>query len=99
MTTGTSERGPCGLGAGAAVKVTERPAVYGSGWICGAPGDTGREYWMQVAQLAVQNARTSREYPALLLGEISARRRADVSCDGLWRRPHVLERRPGETEA
>ena len=65
MTTDTSERGlerlictaltgsPCDTGAGPVESVHERPAIYGAGWICGAPQDYDREYCVDLAQLSV----------------------------------------------
>ncbi|MEX2552637.1 MAG: hypothetical protein WD627_06515, partial [Actinomycetota bacterium] len=63
MTTDTSERGLerliCSTLAGAACdpggedtsRVAERPAIYGAGWICGAPEDYDREYCVDLFQL------------------------------------------------
>lgn len=62
MTTDTSERGlerlicttltgqPCDPPQ--AGEVGERPAVYGAGWICGAPEDYDREYCVDLGQLS-----------------------------------------------
>ncbi|MBI4880995.1 MAG: type I restriction endonuclease subunit R [Planctomycetes bacterium] len=122
MTTDTSERGlerlictaltgsPCdpgGSGAGAAGEVTERPAVYGAGWTCGAPADYDREYCVDLVQLTVFLRETQpeacealdlghdgparRKFLARLQGEISKRGTIDVLRHGIKHGPHHLD--------
>jgi type I site-specific restriction-modification system R (restriction) subunit len=64
MATDTSEKGlervictaltgsPCDPGAKLGEEMRERPAVYGAGWICGAPEDYDREYCVNLARLS-----------------------------------------------
>jgi hypothetical protein len=63
MTTDTTERGlerlictaltgsACDPGPAEAGAVHERPAIYGAGWICGAPEDYDREYCADLVPL------------------------------------------------
>ncbi|MGH8608075.1 MAG: type I restriction endonuclease subunit R, partial [Gammaproteobacteria bacterium] len=101
MKTDTSERGlerlictaltgsPCDPRAVRGDSVRERPAIYGAGWIGGAPEDYDREYCVDLAQLSVfvretqpeaaesldlgQDGPTRRKFLARLQGEISKR--------------------------
>ncbi len=119
MTTDTSERGlerlictamtghPCDPGSGAADRVAERPAVYGTGWIGGDPNDYDREYCVDLAQLAAflretqprvaealdleHDSPTRRKFLARLQGEISKRGTIDVLRHGVKDGPHQIE--------
>ena len=119
MTTDTSERGlerlictaltgaACDPGAASANAVHERPAVYGAGWICGAPEDYDREYCVDLAQLSAflretqpdvvdaldlgQDGPTRRKFLARLQGEITKRGTIDVLRHGLKHGPHHLD--------
>ena len=101
MTTDTSERGlerlictaltgaACDAGAPQSEGVSERPASYGVGWVCGSPDDYDREYCVDLAQLAAflretqplvcegldlgTDGPTRRKFLARLQGEISKR--------------------------
>ena len=117
--TDTSERGlerlictaltgsPCDPGAGSAESVGERPAIYGVGWICGAPEDYDREYCVDLAQLSAflretqaettealdlgQEGPTRRKFLARLQGEISKRGTINVLRRGIKHGPHHLD--------
>ena len=119
MTTDTSERGlerlicaaltgaACDPVAASANLVHERPAVYGAGWICGAPEDYDREYCVDLAQLSAflretqpdvvdaldlgQDGPTRRKFLARLQGEITKRGTIDVLRHGLKHGPHHLD--------
>ncbi len=119
MTTDTSERGlerlictamtghPCDPGGGAAERVAERPAVYGTGWIGGDPNDYDREYCVDLAQLRAylretqprvaealdldHDSPTRRKFLARLQGEISRRGTIDVLRHGIKDGPHQIE--------
>jgi len=119
MTTDTSERGlerlictaltgaACDPGVVRADAVGERPAVYGAGWICGAPEDYDREYCVDLAQLSAflhetqpdvwealdlgQDGPTRRKLLARLQGEITKRGTIDVLRHGLKHGPHQLD--------
>ena len=119
MTTDTSERGlerlictaltgsPCDPGAGPVESVHERPAIYGAGWICGAPQDYDREYCVDLAQLSVflretqpevadaldlhEDNPTRRKLLARLQGEIAKRGTIDVLRHGTKHGPHHLD--------
>ncbi len=119
MTTDTSERGlerlictamtghPCDPGGGAADRVAERPAVYGTGWIGGDPNDYDREYCVDLAQLSTflretqprvaealdleHDSPTRRKFLARLQGEISKRGTIDVLRHGIKDGPHQIE--------
>ncbi len=119
MKTDTSERGlerlictamtghPCDPGGGAADRVAERPAVYGTGWIGGDPNDYDREYCADLAQLAAflretqprvaealdldHDSPTRRKFLARLQGEISKRGTIDVLRHGIKDGPHQIE--------
>ena len=110
MPTDTSEKGlerlictaltgaACDPGAVQADAVRERPAVYGAGWICGAPEDYDREYCVDLAQLSAflretqgevadaldlgQDGPTRRKFLARLQGEITKRGVIDVLRQG-----------------
>jgi type I restriction enzyme R subunit len=117
--TDTSERGlerlictaltghPCDPGGGAADRVAERPAVYGTGWIGGDPNDYDREYCVDLAQLRAflretqprvaealdldHDSPTRRKFLARLQGEISKRGTIDVLRHGIKDGPHQIE--------
>ncbi len=119
MTTDTSERGLerliCTALTGAACDpptakadlVRERPAVYGAGWVCGAPEDYDREYCVDLAKLSAflretqpevadaldlsQDGPTRRKFLARLQGEITKRGTIDVLRHGLKHGPHHLD--------
>jgi type I restriction enzyme R subunit len=119
MTTDTSERGlerlicigltgsPCDPVAGLPGKVRERPAVYGAGWVCGAPADYDREYCADLVQLSTflratqpeaataldleQDGPTRRKLLARLQGEITKRGTIDVLRRGIKHGPHHLD--------
>ncbi len=119
MTSDTSERGlerlictamtghPCDPGGGAADRVAERPAVYGTGWIGGDPNDYDREYCVDLAQLRTflretqptvaealdldHDSPTRRKFLARLQGEISKRGTIDVLRHGIKDGPHQIE--------
>ena len=119
MPTDTSEKGlerlictaltgaACDPGAVQADAVRERPAVYGAGWICGAPEDYDREYCVDLAQLSDflretqgevadalelgQDGPTRRKFLARLQGEITKRGTIDVLRHGLKHGPHRID--------
>jgi len=119
MTTDTSERGlerlicmvltgsPCDPGTGPADAVCERPAVYGAGWICGAPEDYDREYCVDLAQLSAflretqldsaealdlgQDGPTRCKFLSRLQGEISKRGTIDLLRHGIKHGPLHLD--------
>ncbi len=119
MKTDTSERGlerlictamtghPCDPGGGAADRVAERPAVYGTGWIGGDANDYDREYCVDLAQLGAflreaqprvaealdldHDSPTRRKFLARLQGEISKRGTIDVLRHGIKDGPHQVE--------
>ena len=119
MTTDTSERGleriictaltgaPCDPGAGPVVAVHDRPATYGTGWICGSPQDYDREYCVDLVQLIAflretqpeaarvldlgHDGPTRRKFLARLQGEISKRGTIDVLRRGIKHGPHRLD--------
>jgi type I restriction enzyme R subunit len=118
MPTDTSERGlerlictaltgaPCDPGAVPAERVSERPAIYGAGWVCGSPEDYDREYCVDLAQLSAflratqpgaaealdldQDSPTRRKFLARLQGEISKRGTIDVLRKGIKHGPYDL---------
>jgi type I restriction enzyme R subunit len=119
LKTDTSERGlerlictaltgcPCDRVAGPTESVRERPAIYGVGWICGAPEDYDREYCVDVAQLSAflrqtqpeaaealdlgQDGPTRRKFLARLQGEITKGGTIDVLRQGIKHGPHHLD--------
>ena len=119
MTTDTSERGlerlictaltglPCDPGGGPAATVGERPAVYGAGWIYGAPEDYDREYCVDRVQLSAflremqretaeavdldRDGPTRRKFLARLQGEIGKRGTIDVLRHGIKHGAHHLD--------
>ncbi|CAN5907249.1 type I restriction endonuclease subunit R [soil metagenome] len=119
MTTDTSERGlerlictaltgaPCDPTSRPAESVRERPAIYGAGWIGGAPEDYDREYCVDLAQLSAflretqpqaadaldlgQDGPTRRKFLARLQGEITKRGTIDVLRHGIKHGPNHLD--------
>jgi type I restriction enzyme R subunit len=119
VTTDTSERGlerlictaltdsACEPGTTPTDAVSERPAAYGVGWICGHPEDYDREYCVDLAQLAAflretqpevadalnlgQDGPTRRKFLARMQGEITKRGTIDVLRNGLKHGPHHLD--------
>ena len=119
MTTDTTERGierlicsaltgnACDAGADNPSRVAERPAVYGSGWICGAPEDYDREYCVDLVQLRTflqttqprvaealsldEDGPTRRRFLARLQGEITRRGTIDLLRHGLKDGPHHVD--------
>jgi len=119
MTTDTSERGlerlictaltgaPCDPGSVPDDVVRERPAIYGAGWVCGAPEDYDREYCVDLAQLSAflretqpevwdtldlaQDGPTRRKFLARLQGEITKRGTIDVLRHGVKHGPHHID--------
>jgi hypothetical protein len=116
VATDTTERGlerlictalagaPCDPGDVSAEAVHERPAAYGAGWICGAPGDYDREYCVDLAQLRAflrttrpkvaealdleNDGPSRRRFLARLQGEVSKRGVIDVLRHGVKDGPH-----------
>jgi type I restriction enzyme R subunit len=119
MATDTSEKGlerlictaltgaPCDPGAGPDDAVCERPAVYGAGWICGAPEGYDREYCVDLAQLSAflretqldsaealglgQDGPTRRKFLSRLQGEITKRGTIDLLRHGIKHGPLHLD--------
>jgi type I restriction enzyme R subunit len=119
MTTDTTERGlerlictaltggPCDPGAAAGDRTRERPAIYGAGWVCGAPEDYDREYCVDLAQLAAflretqpdvadaldlgDDGPTRRAFLARLQGEVTRRGTIDVLRHGIGHGAHHLD--------
>jgi len=119
MTTDTSERGlerlicaaltggACDPDNGDATRVAERPAIYGTGWICGAPQDYEREYCVDLVQFRTfvrvtqpnvaaalaldDDGPTRRKFLARLQGEVTRRGTIDVVRHGLKHGPHNLD--------
>ena len=119
MTTDTSERGlerlictaltgdPCELSADTTKGFRERPAAYGTGWICADPGDYDREHCVDLVQLSAflretqpeaadvldlgQDGPTRRRFLARLQGEISKRGTIDVLRHGLKHEAHHVD--------
>jgi type I restriction enzyme R subunit len=119
MTTDTTERGlerlictaltgaPCNPISSGPPVVRERPAVYGAGWICGAPESYDREYCVDLAQLSAflrdtqpdaaealdlaQDGPTRRKFLARLQGEITKRGTIDVLRRGIKHGAHHID--------
>ncbi|MEX2473469.1 MAG: type I restriction endonuclease subunit R, partial [Gemmatimonadota bacterium] len=119
MTSDTSERGLerliCSTLAGAACdpggedtsRVAERPAIYGAGWICGAPEDYDREYCVDLFQLKTflgasqanvaeglaldEDGPSRRKFLARLQGEVTKRGVIDVLRHGVKHGPHQVD--------
>ena len=117
MTSDTSERGlerlickaltghPCDPPL--ADELRERPAIYGAGWIGGAPEDCDREYCVDLAQISAflretqpetaealdlsRDGPARRKFLARLQGEISKRGTIDVLRHGIKHGPHHLD--------
>jgi len=97
----------CDPGTVKADAVHERPAAYGTGWICGTPENYDREYCVDLAQLSAflrdtqpevadaldlgQDGPTRRKFLARLQGEITKRGTIDVLRHGLKHGPHHLD--------
>ena len=119
MKTDTTERGlerlicaaltggPCDPVPDQPDRVRERPAAYGTGWICGEPGDFDREYCVDVAQLAAflmatqpdvveslglaHDGPARRKFLARVEGEVMKRGAIDVLRNGVKHGPGHLE--------
>ncbi|MGV8038853.1 MAG: type I restriction endonuclease subunit R [Thermoanaerobaculaceae bacterium] len=119
MTTDTSERGlerlictaltgaACEPGAPDPGGVSERPASYGAGWICGSPDDYDREYCVDIVQLTAflratqprvadaleleHDGPVRRRFLARLQGEISKRGTVHVLRHGVKDGPHQVD--------
>ena len=118
MTTDTSEKGlerlicealtgaPCDALQGGA-RFAERPAGYGTGWICGDSQDYDREYCVDLAQIPLflhatqpvaaeslslgADGPTRRRFLARLQGEIAKRGTIDVLRKGVKHGPHQID--------
>ena len=118
MTTDTSEKGlerlicealtgaPCDAPQRGA-RFAERPAGYGTGWICGDSQDYDREYCVDLAQLSAflhatqpvaaesldlgADGPTRRRFLARLQGEIAKRGTIDVLRKGVKHGPHQID--------
>ena len=117
MTTDTSEKGLerliCEAMTGAACDppqsgtVYERPAGYGTGWICGDPQDYDREHCVDLAQLSAflhdtqskaaesldlgSDSPTRHKFLARLQGEITKRGTIDVLRKGIKHGPRQID--------
>ena len=117
MTTDTSEAGleslictaltghPCTPPATGTL--SERPAAYGAGWICGDPHDYDREHCLDLAQFSTflnntqpdtagllslaEDSPTRRKFLARLQGEITKRGTVDLLRKGLRHGPHRID--------
>ncbi len=119
MPTDTSERGlerlictaltggACEPGQAQPDLATERPAIYGAGWLPGRSKDYDREYCVDLEQLSAflrntqpdvaealdlgQDGPTRRKFLARLQGEISRRGTIDVLRRGIKEGPHHID--------
>ncbi|MYA49382.1 MAG: type I restriction endonuclease subunit R [Caldilineaceae bacterium SB0670_bin_27] len=117
MTTDTSERGlerlisealtgaPCDSPGRS--MMTERPAAYGAGWICGDPHDYDPEYCVDLGQLSAflvgtqpkvaealdlgQDSPTRAKFLARLQSETTKRGSVDVLRNGIKHGPHQVD--------
>jgi type I restriction enzyme R subunit len=117
--TDTSERGlerlictaltgsACEPGQAQPDLATERPAIYGAGWLPGRPKDYDREYCVDLEHLSAfmrntqpdvaetldlgQDGPTRRKFLARLQGEISRRGTIDVLRHGVKEGPHHID--------
>ena len=119
MTTDTSEKGlealicttltgsSCDPGAMPAGETYERPAAYGTGWVCGDPAAYDREYCVDLAQLALflrttqpdvvetldlaADGPTRHKFLTRLQGEINKRGTVDVLRNGVKHGAHSID--------
>ena len=119
MPTDTSERGlealicttltgsSCDPDAAPAGETYERPAAYGTGWVCGDPAAYDREYCVDLAQLALflratqpdvaetldlaADGPTRHKFLTRLQGEISKRGTVDVLRNGVKHGAHSID--------
>ena len=119
MPTDTTERGleslicitltgsSCDPGAIPAGETYERPAAYGTGWVCGDPVAYDREYCVDLAQLALflratqpdvaetldlaAGSPTRHKFLTRLQGEINKRGTVDVLRNGVKHGAHAID--------
>ena len=88
-------------------EIYERPAAYGTGWVCGDPVAYDREYCVDLAQLAMflratqpdvaetldlaAESPTRHKFLARLQGEINRRGTVDVLRNGVKHGAHALD--------
>jgi hypothetical protein len=92
---------------GAVEEVSERPAAYGAGWICGSADAYDREYCVDLRRLAAflrktqpgvaealgldEDSPTRRKFLARLQGEITRRGTIEVLRHGVKHGPHHID--------